>query len=85
MWNSKKGATNNSQSNSIKNTLNVQIHYLRKRAIGMRIELLAPRRARIRKKDIHMVRRLAHFFDQVLDALELGAVGRHGDRFCAGL
>jgi hypothetical protein len=45
----------------------------------MRIELLPPRRARIRKQDVHMVRRPAHFFDQVLDALELGAVGRHGD------
>ena len=30
-----------------------------------------------------MIRRLAHFFDQVLDALELGAVSRHGDRFGA--
>ena len=38
----------NSQSDSIKNTLNIQIHHLRKRTIGMRIELLPPRRARIR-------------------------------------
>jgi hypothetical protein len=51
----------------------------------MRVELLPPRRARICKQDIDMIRRLAHFFDQVLHALELGAVGRHGDRLCPRL
>jgi hypothetical protein len=51
----------------------------------MGIELLAPCRARIRKQDIHMVRRLAHFLNQVFDALEFSAVGGHRDRFRARL
>jgi uncharacterized membrane protein YgcG len=75
----------NSQSNGIKNTLNVQIHHLRKRTIRMRIELLTPRCAGICKQNIHVVRRLAHFFDEVLHTFELRAVGRHGDCFCARL
>jgi hypothetical protein len=32
-----------------------------------------------------MVRRLAHFLNQVFDALELGAVSGYGDRFRARL
>lgn len=51
----------------------------------MGIELLAPRRACIRKQDIYMVRRLAHFLNQVFDALEFGAVSGYGNRFRARL
>lgn len=51
----------------------------------MRVELLSPRSTGIRKQDIHMVGRLAHFVDEMLDALELGGVGRDRDGPCAWL
>ena len=49
----------------------------------MRVELLAPRRARIRKQDVDVVRALAYLRHQLLDLGELGAVGGDGDGFCS--
>lgn len=37
------------QADGVENTLDIQVHDLRKRAIGMGIELLPPRSPRIRK------------------------------------
>jgi len=51
----------------------------------MCVEPLTPRRAGIRKQNIHVVCRLAHLFDEVLHTFKLRAVGRHGDRFGARL
>lgn len=72
------------QSNSIKHTLNIQIHHLRKRTVRMRVELLPPCRPCVRKQDIHMISCLAHFLDQFLHSFNVGAIRRHGDGFGAG-
>lgn len=72
------------QSNCSKNTFDVQIHHFRKRFIRMRVELLPPRSARVGEQDIHMIRRLAHFSHQMLDVLDLGAVGGNRDGNGAG-
>ena len=45
----------------------------------MRIELLPPRRPRIREQDIDMVSRLRDFLHKPLDIGHLRAVGRNGD------
>jgi hypothetical protein len=50
----------------------------------MRIKALSPRRARIRKKNIHMSRRLRHLANKMLHAFNLRAVGGHGDGLGAG-
>lgn len=50
----------------------------------MRVELLAPRRARVREQDIHVIRALAHLRHQLLDLGELGAVRGDGDGGGAG-
>ena len=65
------------QSDSIKNTLNVQIHDLRKRGIWMRIEFLSPRSPRVREQDIHMIRCLFHLRHQSFHIGYLRTVGRH--------
>ncbi len=50
----------------------------------MRIELLAPRGARVREQDIHVLRALPHLGHQLLDLGELGAVRGDGDGGGAG-
>ena len=67
------------QPNSIENALHIQIHHLRKRAVGVRIEFLPPRRSCVGKQYIYMVGRLGHFPHESLDVSDLGAVGGDGD------
>lgn len=51
----------------------------------MRLELLAPGRARIRKQNVHVVRRLLHLSDQPVQLVHARVVRGDGDGFCAGL
>ena len=74
----------NSQSDSVEDTLDIQIHHLRKCRIRMCIELLTPRRSCIRKQDIYMVGRLTDFRNKLLDIGHVGAVGRNRDGFGTG-
>ena len=51
------------QSNGIKNTFYVQVHYFCECAVGMGVEFLAPGSARVGEQDIYVVGRLADFGD----------------------
>lgn len=68
----------------VKHTLNIQIHHLRKRLLGVRLELLAPRRARIRKQDIHMIGRFLHLCDESVQFVHARVIGGDGDGFRVG-
>ena len=70
----------NVQSDGIEYTLNVQIHHLCESRVRMRIELLPPRRPRVRKQDIDMISRLRDLFYKPLNIRNLRAVGRNRDR-----
>lgn len=50
----------------------------------MCVELLTPRRPRIRKQDIHVVGRLTNLGNKPLDIAHFGAVGWHRDGFGTG-
>lgn len=68
----------------IKHTLNIQIHNLRKRMLRVRLEFLAPCRARIRKQDIHMIRRLFHLSNKSIQFVHARTIGGDGDGLRAG-
>lgn len=57
----------------------VEVHDLGKGRVRVRVEALAPRRARVGHEDVDLVRVLLHLGEQVLHALELRRVGRHRD------
>lgn len=50
----------------------------------MRIELLPPRSPRIRKQNIHMIRRLLHLLNESVQFRNLRVIGRNGDGLRAG-
>lgn len=70
--------------NRVKHTLHIQIHHLGEHLLRVCIELLAPGCAGIGEQDIHMVGCLGHLGGETAQFLDLGAVGRDGDRLCAG-
>lgn len=47
--------------------------------LGVRLEFLAPCRARIRKQDIHMVRCLFHFSNESIQFIHARTIGGDGD------
>ena len=70
--------------NRHEDALDVQVHDLPERRVRVRVELLAPRRARVRQQDVHMVCRLGDLGDQPLDLRGLGRVRGDGDGLGAG-
>lgn len=73
------------EADGVEDGLDVQIHDLCKRRISMGIETLSPRRARIRKQDIYMIRMLLDLLQQALHALFCGRIRGGGDGSGAGL
>jgi hypothetical protein len=66
--------------NREKYTLDINIHDLIPPVpLVHGLKLTPPRRTRIRKQDIHVVRMFPYFGDQALDLADLGAVGGDGD------
>ena len=74
----------NVQPDGVEHALDVQVHHLRERAVGVRVELLPPRRAGVREQDVHVVGRLLHFLHQPFHVGDLGGVGGDGDGLGAG-
>ena len=68
----------------VENTLNVQIHDFRKCALGVRLELLAPGRARVGEQDVHVVRRLLDLGDETVELIHARVVRGHGDGLRVG-
>lgn len=77
-------STNDSLLNRKEHALDIQIHDAIPSILLIHIvKIRAPRRARIRKQYIHVIRVLPHFCDQPVDLAELAAVG--GDAVGAGV
>lgn len=68
----------------VKNTLHIQIHHLGEHFLWVRVELLAPRRTRIGKQDVDMVRCLRNFRNQSVQLFHTGAIRRHRDGLGTG-
>src|SRR5699024_7718329 len=64
--------------------LDVQVHHLGERLIGVVVEGRAPGGARVGEEYVDAGRVLLHFGDEVLDAGGLGGVGGDGDGLRAG-
>jgi len=52
--------------------------------LGVRLEFLAPCRARIRKQNIHMIRRLFHLSNESIQFVHARTIGGDGDGLRAG-
>lgn len=65
--------------------LDVQVHDLLERGVGVRVEGLAPGGARVREQDVDVRGVLGDLGDEGLDAGEGAAVGGDGDGAGAGL
>jgi hypothetical protein len=65
------------QSYRVEDTLDVEIHDFPKSRVWMRVEALAPRSTGIGHQNINMFSRAGNLLDQLLDLLELAAIGRY--------
>ena len=84
IWTAEKSRGKDILLHRIKHTLNIQIHNLRERVLGMRLEFLAPCCARIRKEDIHMIRRLFHLSNESVQFIHARTIGGDGNGLRAG-
>lgn len=69
--------------NRVEHALDIQIHNLGEHLLGVSIEFLAPRRARIRKENVNAISRLRHLGNQPVQLFHVRAVGWDGDGLCA--
>lgn len=72
-------------ADGIEDSLDIEIHDLRKRSVGVCVKTLSPRSASVCEKDVDLVSILLDLCDQTLNPSIGGRIGGHRDGYRAGL